>query len=265
MIEGLNDSVYEILNLVETITNKSFDFVEKSDLDVYAAVRIARENMPKHILYYKTSHSDLLNHLIPHECGHIIRLFKAPPEKRVMAAVDNETKEIAFTEMQNDIVRLNDELGFDKTAAIINMQYTGVVRQITNYPPDIMIERWIYREYPALRTFQLKSFQKQFDDAVEGTKPEVKALTPGKIYAASNLMNYAFFRILGKMVGENFVRLYGSSIISLDEGKALAGIVEKVDADNFETDIKLVNEWVLFLGMASWFKWVPFEAVPSDY
>jgi bifunctional N-acetylglucosamine-1-phosphate-uridyltransferase/glucosamine-1-phosphate-acetyltransferase GlmU-like protein len=78
-------------------------------------------------------------------------------------------------------------------------------------------------------------------------------------------MNYAFFRILGKMVGENFVRLYGSSIISLDEGKALAGIIEKADADNFETDIKLVNEWVLFLDMANWFKWVPFEATPYNY
>jgi hypothetical protein len=67
MIDGLIKSTYEILGIVESITGKGFDFIEKPDLQPYASVSIARKNMPKHIIVYKKIHEDLLSHLIAHE------------------------------------------------------------------------------------------------------------------------------------------------------------------------------------------------------
>jgi len=59
-----------------------------------------------------------------------------------------------------------------------------------------------------LRPLQLKSLKKQHSESVAGLAETVSRMTPHTILFASNVMNYAFFRILGLHTGQNFVREY---------------------------------------------------------
>ncbi|NWG04613.1 MAG: hypothetical protein HXY44_17310 [Syntrophaceae bacterium] len=258
-------SVHDILGKVEETTNKKVEFIEKNDLITYAAIKMARKSMPAHLVFHKREHNELVNHLIAHECGHILRMFAVPEEKRLIPMANQEIKGIALNEIQDEIMRLSKTLPLERLAQIINLWFDGIVRQVTNFPPDIMIEKWLYDEYPELRPYQLRSLQKQHQEAIAGLKDEVKEITPSKIINASNIMNYAFFRIIGFHIKNNFLTTYNQTPY-VRKGKELAEYTEKnYIINDYEGDLQMINYWARFLGISNWFKWTGFEDVPENY
>ena len=170
--------VKEILDKVKQTTSKEIQFIEKDDLTTYAALRMARKNMPSHIIFVKKEHDEIINHLIAHECGHVLRLFSVSEENRLIPKTNDQIKLNALTEIEPEIQELSKVLPFDKLAQIVSLWYTGTYRQVTNFPPDILIEKWIYDEYPELRQYQLKSIKKQQQEALAGSSTEVVKMTP---------------------------------------------------------------------------------------
>ena len=257
-------SVYDILEKVKEITSKKVEFVEKNDLSTYAAIKMARRNMPAHLIFHKREHNELVNHLIAHECGHILRMFAVPEEGRLIPMSNQEIKGIALNELQDEIVGLSKSLPLERFVQIINLWFNGIVRQVTNFPPDIMIEKWLYNEYPELRPYQLPSLQKQHQEAIAGLKDEVRQITPLKILDASNIMNYAFFRIIGFHIKTNFLTPYNQTAY-VRRGKELAEYTEKNYTNDYEGDLKMIDYWAKYLGLSNWFAWTGFENVPESY
>lgn len=256
--------VREILKKVAQVTKKEIEFVEKNNLQTYAAVKMARKNMKTHLIFYKREHNELVNHLIAHECGHILRMFAVPEGKRLIPMSNEEIKGIALNEMQDEIMGLSKILPLERLAQIINLWFNGTVRQVTNFPPDIMIEKWLFDDYPELRPYQLRSLQKQHQEAIAGLKNEVKQITPSKILDASNIMNYAFFRIIGFYIKTNFLTPYNQTNY-VRKGKELAEYTEKNYTNDYEGDLKMIDYWAKYLGLSNWFAWTGFENVPESY
>jgi hypothetical protein len=260
----LIDPVPAVLEEVRRLTGKGIEFIPKEDLPTFAALRMARKNMPSHIMFYKKEHDEIINHLIVHECGHLLRTFRCPENQRLIPYSDPEIKHAALRKIENEIAGIAKILPEDQTAHIIELWYSGLIRQLTNFPPDIMIEKWIYDRFPMLRELQLESIKKQHAEAVSGLTETVRKITPYAILFASNVMNYAFFRILGLHIGQNFTRQY-SSTIYIGKGKELAAMTEKDHADSHEGDNIMIDKWASFLKISDWFKWRGFEDVPPDY
>ena len=258
------DPVPAVLEEVKNLTGKGIEFIAKENLVTYAALKMARKDMPSHLIYYKKEHDEIINHLIVHECGHVFRIFKCPENQRLMPYSDHQIKYNALKRIENEIMALTDILSEDQIANIIDLWYNGLIRQVTNLPPDIMIEKWIYDQFPTLRPLQLKSLKKQHSESVEGLTETVSRMTPQTILFASNVMNYAFFRILGLHIGQNFVREY-SSTKYLGKGKELASITERNYTDSHEGDNMMIDKWAAFVNISEWFKWRGFEDVPPNY
>ncbi|MFA5794954.1 MAG: hypothetical protein WC980_07835, partial [Candidatus Brocadiia bacterium] len=165
---------------------------------------------------------------------------------------------------QDDIHKLSKIFSAEKMPKLIDLWYEGLIKQLTNLSPDIMIEKWLYDTYPNLRHYQLQSIQKQHKDAMVGLSDEVSKMTPKKVFDACNTMNYAFFRILGLHVETNFIRPYNNSGY-ISKGKELAKITEENYADSYEGDIQMINKWAAFLDLKHWFEWTDFENVPAGY
>ena len=225
---------------------------------------MARENMPSHIIYYKKEHDEIINHLIVHECGHLFRTFRCPENQRLIPYSDQQIKYNALKKTENEITALTKILSEDQITHIVDLWYNGLILQVTNLPPDIMIEKWIYDQFPKLRPLQLKSLNKQLAEAVSGLTEKVRKITPYTILYASNVMNYVFFRILGFHIGQNFTRQY-SSTHYIGKGKTLASMTEKDYANSHEGDNIMIDKWAVFLNISDWFKWRGFEEVPPDY
>ena len=177
---------------------------------------------------------------------------------------DKQIKLNALKQINNEIMALTSVLSEEQIAQVINLWYDGLIRQVTNLPPDIMIERWIYDSFPTLRSLQLKSIKKQHSESIAGLTETVRTMTPPTILFASNVMNYAFLRILGLHIGQNFVREY-SSTMYLNRGKELAALTEKDYEDSHEGDNLMIDKWAAFVNISGWFQWRGFEDVPAGY
>jgi len=258
------DPVPAVIEEVKSISGKGIEFIPKENLATYAALKMARKDMSSHLIFYKKEHDEIINHLIVHECGHLFRIFKCPENQRLMPYSDQQMKYNALKKIEDEICALTKILSEDQMAHIIDLWYNGLIRQVTNLPPDIMIEKWIYDKFPTLRQLQLKSLNKQLTEAVSGLTETVARMTPPTILFASNVMNYTFFRILGLHIGENFIRRY-SSTPYLGKGKELSAITEKDYNDTHEGDNMMINKWATFVNISDWFKWRGFEEVPPDY
>lgn len=258
------DPVPAVLEEARRITGKDIEFIPRDNMPTYAIFKIARKSMPSHLIYYRKDHDDIINHIIVHECGHLFRIFRCPENQRLMPYSDREIKISALRKIEHEMTELAKVIPVEKIPSFMDFCYNGLVHQLTNLPPDIMIEKWIFNEFPALRQLQLKSLNKQLADSVVSfTKPESRMM-PHTILYASNVMSYAFFRILGFHVGQNFIRQF-RSMPYLDKGKELAALTEKEHVDSHQGDNLMIDKWADFLNVPNWFKWRNFEDIPSNY
>ena len=232
-------------------------------MNVFAAVKIARKSMPAHIVFYRRQHDAIINHLVAHECGHILRMFGVAEEKRLIPARSKDDRTVLL-EIEGDLKRISKAIPMRKLVQVVNTWRNGLVMQLTSYPPDIMIEKWIYYSYPELRPFQLKSLEKQNKQALMGISRNVQTITPTKIYNSSNIMNYAFFNILGNHLKADLARPYRNTPFS-KKGKQLIKLTEMDYENTYEGDTSMINKWAEFLGLSKWFEWVGFEDIPLDY
>jgi len=255
--------VYDILEKVRQVTLKEIRFVERDDLSTYAALRMARANSPAHIIFVKKEYNEIVNHLVAHECGHVLRIFSVPEAKRLIAKTNDRIKLNALSGIEDEIQNLSAVLPFERLTQIINLWYGGICRQVTNFPPDIRIEKWLYNDYPELRKYQLLSIRMQQQEALSGFSAEAQNISPPTFINLSNIMNYAFFRILGLHFGTNLVKPF-TNMKYLEKAKKLASLTEGSRADNHEGDIEMVNKWADFLSISHWFEWSDFEDVSNN-
>ena len=254
----------QILHQVEELTQKKFKFVEKNDLPTLAKVKPARRNISHHVILYRKSDDGIMNHIIAHECGHIIRIFLTPEPKRVVPCTDPEHFKIAMAETKEEMKKLPSFIQRLQTEQILNIWINGLISQLTNAPPDLMIEKWIYETYPELREYQSESIKKQWKEATLGMNKEIKTMTPPKIYNSSHIMNCAFYQIIDDFLKHDFSRAYKSTPF-IEKGRRLAEMTRKNYQDNLEGDVEKINEWANFLNLTKWFCWTDFENIPSDY
>jgi hypothetical protein len=259
----LIEPVRSILMDVELATGKPLKFIEKDQMSTFAAVKVARRAMPAHIIFYRKQHDELINHLVAHECGHILRMFGAPDEKRLIPAKPKNTRTM-LQEIEGDLNRISKLISIDELAKMVGLWTNGLVRQLTNYPPDIMIEKWIYDGYHELRPYQHQSLRKQNEQAIKGISRNVQMVTPAKIYNSSNIMNYVFFSILGQHIKADLARPYRNTPFS-KKGKQLMQLNDKEYVDSYVGDIAMIDKWAEFLGLSKWYEWTEFENVPIDY
>jgi len=254
----LLDDVRTIILSVEELTGKSVKFVKLEDIVHYAGIKIARSDDNYHQMYYKDEHNDILQHLIAHECCHVLRIFQADPSERVVPATDKSTQMIAYKEMQSEISGLSKSIPENLLGEQLNLWYHGIVRQLTNFPADYMIECYLYDNYPSLRAVQLKSLQKQLIDSKSGLLNAIRRNTPSLIYSSSNIMNYTFFRLIGLHIKFNLTKPYSSSEF-LTSGKQLASYTSKNYNNSFSGDVSMTNYWAKYFKLYKWFRWVDFE------
>jgi hypothetical protein len=260
----LLSSTQEILNLVSDLTGKSFEFIHKSDLPTLAMVKVARKNMPFHLIYYKNITSGNFDHLIAHECGHIYRIMSVPLEHRKVPSANAENRRIAMNQVENELFALSKNIPIEKMGSLFNIWFNGIIKQVTNFPVDMRIEKWIYDEYPELQKGQKITIEKQIRENVQGLSNNIEKITPVKIYNASNSMNCAFAYFMETLLGKKYLSPYKRTKY-MELGNKLANLVLETEDRGYKQDIEIINKWVELLDIQDWFYWGDFENVPTDY
>lgn len=252
-----------IIGLVEEKTEKDFDFIDKPDLAVSASVKIARSFMPSHIVAFKRRDSHRLSHLIAHECGHILRYYSVPIEKRVIPVSYEEHRQRANNLLERTERKKLNKLPPDVAIKLKGMWIHGIVRQLTNLPVDYRIETWLYNDYPDLRPSQKLSLDADYSDALAETSARIEKITPDLIQKKSILMSSAFYAAIDTKLDTTYSKgfekyskggFYNSLVMALQE-----------EDQGFDQDIRIIGEWAETLNLRDWFAWGAFENVPENY
>jgi hypothetical protein len=262
-LTGLEGDVLAILKQTEDLTGKPIEFVEDDSLSPLASVRMARSSMPAHVIRFRKADPVLLAHLIAHECGHVQRMFAAPPDTRVVPVTRPQHTDLAFRILAADPGVALESMDERHARELFTIWHQGMVNEVVNLNVDYRIESWLYREYPGIRPNQAKSIALQVQMSVAGLASNVKRETPRLVYEGGNAVNYAYLRSVGIMLGRNLVRDYADpAIVTL--GKRLAAVLEEPDT-GLEGDVRESNQWASMLGINDWFDWQAFEDMPYIY
>lgn len=252
----------DILQKVENVSGKPIKFVEKRGMVMPVIAKVAVRDMDAHLFYLDRIQDELTYHAIAHECVHILRLFETKPENRLVPMASTQMRHQAFEEMEDDLQQLENSTSVENLNNMKSLWYDSIIRQVSNYPADIRVEKWLFRYYPELRPLQIRTIRKQADAAAGALKPEVCALTPKKIYDCSNAMNYAYLHLQGSLFETELIAPFRGSEYE-KEGKKLAAITRDHAQDNHEGDVALIQLWADFLGISGWFAWTNIENMPA--
>jgi len=243
-----------IVALVEERTGRKIEFVERSDLPVSAELKVAERGDRAHQMLYRGTHGEDIHYLVAHQCGHVLRLFGADVGERFIPVANRRTMMSYLFEMDEELQRFSSVFGVEKLRKLIRLWYEGVVFQVTRMPPDIMIDKWLYDEYPELRPIQLRSLRRQREAALMGLSDDMRKVTPAKVYYASNVMNYAYFKVLEDHFRLDFVAPYHGTVYLFDGG-SLVRITERDYVNNHQGDRSMINQWAERLRLTGWFEW----------
>src|SRR5919198_610292 len=203
-----------------------------------------------------------VDHLIAHECGHVMRLWSVSPEERRLATSDRELQVAAIEQLGDELTRLaNKGIPPEVLARMFETVYHGTVRQVTNVPIDLCIERWLYEDYPGLREAQRESLLSQLREAQQVLAPNIAQATPPTVFHASNAMNCAFARGVARLYDEpNLAEPYRDSPFWTIGGDLLT-LLDRV-RDDAQGDVEVVDRWAERLHVQGWYRWAALDSPP---
>lgn len=248
--------IQDLLKEVEKWTGKEIRIVSRHDLPVPARLSTDDPCDPCINLLYRSDNEEALPYVVAVACGHILRLYQAPPEQRLLPVSSRRAMAVYLMDCEEEIRRLTYLFGKERMRILVPIWYESTVYQLTTMPPEIMINKWIYDRCPDIRSLQLKALQRQRRDALHSLSPEVRKLTPAPIYRAANIMNYVFFKLLEDHFHLDFVAPYHKTVFIFD-GSTLAKLSERLWEDNHMGDRRIIDLWANRLELSQWYEWRP--------
>jgi hypothetical protein len=256
----LAPEVRDVVRLAREASGKDLDFRLHINLDTAGSSKIARRRMPAHIVKVKENSTVRVNHIIAHECGHILRTMQANPAERVVPSSNTETRSRALEALHEELATVSEAA----RSELFELWSAGLVNQLVNLPVDVRIERWLYESYPSFRDTQLISLAVEIDNCLAGLTDAIRKNTIPAIFNRSNAMIYAYLRGLSPITGENYAPHFKKYPGIKKTGRKLYAFLDSKDK-GFSQDLETINAWAEILEIAGWFTWIGFEDMPESY
>ena len=246
----------EILQRVEEVTGTPVEIIADGSLQVLAKVTMARPGASSHLLRVGLNRP-VPDYLIAYECGFILRLYANPPAERFeFGHHDAGRAEVLQLLKAPGGLAQTLHLAEPALAQYSGMLYDGLMTELRSLPIGMRIDGWIYDTYPSLREAQSSAINEQQRTNVQVLDPQIRGMTPSKIYTANLSMNAAYALFCDDLYGEG-----GYSVAYRTAGFAARGmqLLEqwRSIAPEPALDRQLVDAWAQSLGLAKWYRWVP--------
>jgi len=204
----------------------------------------------------------LTSHLVAHELTHIRLEAEARRVGRNrFFATTNETRERAFRSLATDVRRLEQQrYSPDAIERVVQELVSGTCALLFNGPLDMLIERRLDVEMPALRPVQMLSLVQLANEARAATiNAEIRRLTPQRILRATSAFNGAQALLLDHLSG-GATRCWGPyqrlETAELSQ-KLWRHWQQRQPALTPGDEYDLVDEFADLVGLREWYVWKP--------
>ena len=260
----LLEAILSRKNVIEIATGHPISIEEDNSLEYVSAVaQMAwKHGRDEHRVRYRMRSEAMTPHLVAHELEHIIIENEARQIGRNKTFTSTATtRENAVRSIEEHVTKLHRQ-GYPETkiSDIMLKLIHGLNNQVFNCPLDMVVERNIYNKYHELRHAQFASLHQMYLEALQTyTNPEIKRLTPPRIFRASVTLNCAYALFLDNLYQglTDYASAY-SSFENFSDGKNLFDIWKK-RMGNFTPgdEYDVVDEYARLLKLLSWFEWQP--------
>ena len=255
----LRETTRKIISQLEEISGYSVQVVEDKNLPVPASLRIARGQLPAHILSFNTLHGNSLDFIICWQCALALRLFERDADQRFQIASSPESSQhldnILF--VPNGVV---DRFGLDpnSAASLRDQLLQGLIVHLYSMTVGLRVSDRLTLDYPELLEFESQHVENELQTNLSGLSEQVRKTLPREVFDATHKINTAFAlywsRRLERPEVVNPYRSHGFEPM----GNELLKIFERIPSDAAH-DYELVDEWGKLLGIREWYIWTKYE------
>ena len=134
--------------------------------------------------------------------------------------------------------------------------HEGLLMQLRSQPTGMRINEWLRQAHPGLAEVQRQGIEMEQREAVQALAPDLRSITPTKVYQASTAMNAALAVWADRFFGiSRYAVPYEAAGIAA-RGRELLAVADAIPADPGR-DRERVDRWGEQLGLSTWFQWVP--------
>ncbi len=104
----LHPDVHQALRMAQRLTGREPVIKRVPSLPLDTRARLIRPKFPTrpYEIQYARAQERVLDHLIVHEVGHIVRLHQVPEAERLMPAITQDTRRMVVQQIQGELATL---------------------------------------------------------------------------------------------------------------------------------------------------------------
>jgi len=211
---------------------------------------------------YRKGEEPVLDHLITHEAGHIVRLHRVPEAERLAPYVSPENRRFAAQQLADGgefVPLLRDGIPPEAIGDMMSDWHEALAEQIANGPVDLRIEQWIYDRFPGLRKVQERSLTEEVRRGYDTFHPLVRETVPASIYWPTLAINAAQAWHVAELFGRRDILGPFDIQQLLGIGERLARMVLDAPDQGHRSDMAATNQWAKEMQLTGWFEWQPYE------
>lgn len=228
---------------------------EVPSLPVLATAKAATQRTPFSLIRVRDDIGPTSEYTVAYQCGFLLRQAQllpaerwdltAPPSARV--ELSNLVREKAIQPLDQPTV-----------AAFAEQLLGGLMTQLRSAPLGLRIDSWLSSAYPVFDKQQRTSVGRQLQEAAAVLSPSVKAMAPGKVYAASVAMNAAVAVYWAHQWQDRTVAAPYKVSGYLDKAETLLKLFKETP-ESPAGDRTLINAWAAEVGISDWCAFVTRE------
>jgi tetratricopeptide (TPR) repeat protein len=266
--ENKDKAVYsDFLRDISKKTGKEVRIEKAENIKTPAKVEEAGKYGRNYHLIKFINNDSYKSHFILHELIHLDLIAKARADnnnKNFKSDPDSKRLFLRDTELKLNKL-LKSGLSKDDINNLADMQYHGLLSQIFNNPLDLIVEDFIYRNYPQHRPSQLHALLFMQDTAIEtANKKEIGELFPKFVIECNIVMNLVHAYQIKELFGIDITDSYNDAIsYKVQANKLYNNFKNKQNTLKPGDEYDLVSYWGNELKLTKYFKLVP-EVLNQD-
>lgn len=255
---NFRDTTRQLIRLLEEKSGYPVEVLEDPKMTTIASIRIARDNLPAHILTYKPMPGAAPDYAICWQCAFALRLFECPPEQRVLISGTEAGEDFVDDLVVNGAGR---KLRLDRVQMISLRQqlYMGLITHLRSVPVGLRVVTWMGRNYPQLHSLERTFAEEELKLGEASLDTRVQEMMPPEIFNPTSAISAAhaiyWSQRLEKPELVNPYRLMGFE----SQGHRLLEALDSLDAAP-QHDRSLIDRWAALLGLQDWYTWTPYIA-----
>lgn len=235
--------------------------VDDPTLPTLSAIRIARGNLPAHILTYRPgAKGETPDFAICWQCAFAARMYACPPDRRFLIAGDAEGDHTLEKILQapNGIAE-KFHLDPAQLQTFKSQLLDGLITHLRSVPVGLRVSETLTLDIPELLELETENAHKELAIAVESLSASIRESMPVEIYNPTQSINAAHALFWAERLEQpEIINPFRSAGFEAD-GQGLLDIYHSIPGDP-EHDNELIDRWADYLGIRNWVHWLPYQA-----